>query len=197
MYTEAVKHRLAELKGTSFRQVQILKLTSCRHRKDCQMTLSRKVKWRSMTMARLTIKEAVKVIPVSESKLRRDMKAGVVSFEVDEKGKKRFDPSELARVYGQIDLPENNGQVKESNPPLSETGHDRGEIIALKDNQIEDLKSQLQKAESQLQIATTEKTKLLDLLSAEKEEKRALMPPPPVDNGTPSWWDRLTGRSSG
>ena len=136
-------------------------------------------------MTKLTITETVTMIPVSESKLRRDMKAGVVSFEVDEKGKKRFDPSELARVYGQIDLPENNGQVKESNPPLSETGHDRGEIIALKDNQIEDLKSQLQKAESQLQIATTEKTKLLDLLSAEKDEKREikaemkmLMPPP-------------------
>ena len=55
-------------------------------------------------MQKLTITEAVKVIPVSESKLRRDMKAGVVSFEVDEKGKKRFDPSELARVYGQIAL---------------------------------------------------------------------------------------------
>lgn len=38
-------------------------------------------------MQNLTITEAVKVIPVSESKLRRDMKAGVVSFEVDEKGK--------------------------------------------------------------------------------------------------------------
>ena len=38
-------------------------------------------------MSKLTITEAVRVIPVSESKLRRDMKAGVVSFEVDEKGK--------------------------------------------------------------------------------------------------------------
>jgi hypothetical protein len=45
--------------------------------------------------------------------------------------------------------------------------------------------NQLEKAEAQLQIATTEKTKLLDLLSAEKQEKRelkaeilALMPPP-------------------
>ena len=35
---------------------------------------------------------------------------------------------------------------------------------------------------SQLEIATTEKTKLLDLLSAEKEEKRALMPPPEEKN---------------
>lgn len=87
-------------------------------------------------MTKLTITEAVKVIPVSESKLRRDMKAGVVSFEVDEKGKKRFDLSELARVYGQIDLAENNGQVKESNPPLSETGHDNPKVVALLENQI-------------------------------------------------------------
>ena len=145
-------------------------------------------------MTKLTITEAVKVIPVSESKLRRDMKAGVVSFEVDEKGKKRFDLSELARVYGQIDLAENNGQVKESNPPLSETGHDNPKVVALLENQIQDLKAQLEKADAQLEIATTEKSKLLDLLSAEKEEKRALMPP--VDEKpqkSPNWLLRLVG----
>ena len=145
-------------------------------------------------MTKLTITEAVKVIPVSESKLRRDMKAGVVSFEVDEKGKKRFDLSELARVYGQIDLAENNGQVKESNPPLSETGHDNPKVVALLENQIQDLKAQLEKADAQLEIATTEKSKLLDLLSAEKDEKRALMPP--VDEKNPEskgWLLKLIG----
>jgi hypothetical protein len=146
-------------------------------------------------MTKLTITEAVKVIPVSESKLRRDMKAGVVSFEVDEKGKKRFDLSELARVYGQIDLAENNGQVKESNPPLSETGHDNPKVVALLENQIQDLKAQLEKADAQLEIATTEKSKLLDLLSAEKDEKRALMPP--VDEKShrksPNWLLKLIG----
>ena len=136
-------------------------------------------------MSKLTVTEAVKVIPVSESKLRRDMKAGVVSYEVDEKGKKRFDPSELVRVYGEIDLLENNGQVKENNPNPSKTRHDSAEIIALKDNQIADLRNQLERTETQLEIASSEKTKLLDLLSAEKSEKReikaemiALMPPP-------------------
>ena len=98
-------------------------------------------------MQNLTITEAVKVIPVSESKLRRDMKAGVVSYDVDANGKKRFDPSELVRVYGQMDLPETNGQVKESNSNPSETGHDRDEILAIKDNQIADLQKQLEKAE--------------------------------------------------
>ena len=55
------------------------------------------------------------------------------------------------------------------------TGHDSPKIVALLENQIQDLKAQLE-------IATAEKSKLLDLLSAEKEEKRALMPPPEEKN---------------
>ena len=145
-------------------------------------------------MTKLTITETVKVIPVSESKLRRDMKAGVVSFEVDEKGKKRFDLSELARVYGQIDFAENNGQVKESNPPLSETGHDNPKVVALLENQIGDLKSQLEKAEQRENTLISERSKLLDLLSEEKEEKRALMPPADEKpQKSPNWLLKLIG----
>ena len=57
-------------------------------------------------------------------------------------------------------------------------------MLAVTDNQITDLKAQLE-------IATTEKTKLLDLLSAEKENFRALMPP--VDDRKPNWLLRLIG----
>ena len=57
------------------------------------------------------------------------------------------------------------------------TGHDSAEILAIKDNQIVDLKAQLEKAEMRETALIDEKSKLLDLLSAEKEEKRALMPP--------------------
>ena len=145
-------------------------------------------------MQNLTITEAVKVIPVSESKLRRDMKAGVVSYDVDANGKKRFDPSELVRVYGQIDLPETNRQVKESNLNPSETRHDRDEILAIKDNQIADLQKQLEKAEMRETALIDEKSKLLDLLSAEKDEKQALMPP--VEEQKPktrNWLLRLVG----
>ena len=45
-------------------------------------------------------------------------------------------------------------------------------VVSLLENQIADLRNQLEKTETQLQIATTEKTKLLDLLSGEKDEKR-------------------------
>ena len=143
-------------------------------------------------MTKLTITEAVKVIPVSESKLRRDMKAGVVSFEVDEKGKKRFDLSELARVYGQIDLAENNGQVKESNPPLSETGHDNPKVVALLENQIADLKAQLEKSDERETALITEKSKLLDLTDRLQKQNEVLMLPAPKPKS--GWWQRLTGR---
>jgi len=144
-------------------------------------------------MQNLTITEAVKVIPVSESKLRRDMKAGVVSYDVDANGKKRFDPSELVRVYGQIDLPETNGQVKESNQNPSETRHDRDEILAIKDNQIADLQKQIEKAEMRETALIDEKSKLLDLLSAEKDEKLALMPPVDDKPKSRNWLLRLVG----
>ena len=143
-------------------------------------------------MTKLTITEAVKVIPVSESKLRRDMKAGVVSFEVDEKGKKRFDLSELARVYGQIDLVENNGQVKESKPPLSETGHDNPKVVALLENQIADLKAQLEKSDERETALITEKSKLIDLADRLQKQNEVLMLPAPKPKS--GWWQRLTGK---
>ena len=56
------------------------------------------------------------------------------------------------------------------------TGHDRVEILAIKDNQIADLQKQLEKAEMRETTLIDEKAKLLDLLSAEKEEKRLMLP---------------------
>ena len=161
-------------------------------------------------MARITIKEAVAISPVSESTLRRDIKSGKVSSEKDERGRRRIDTSELVRVYGQlthstqandtemnaVDTPDNRPENSNDTP---DTANVDPKIIMLKDNQIADLKSQLEKAETQLEIATTEKTKLLDLLSAEKEEKRELktemkaLMPPPDDTKKTNWLLRLVG----
>ena len=103
----------------------------------------------------------------------------------DDRRHLRFDISELQRAYGELKNTGDDAQPTEQVNGKAMTGHDRVDILAIKDNQIADLRNQLEKTEAQLQIATTEKTKLLDLLSAEKAEKRelkvemlALMPPP-------------------
>ena len=122
-------------------------------------------------MQKVSLQQAVKMTGKSESTLRRDLKKGKVSAERDERRHMRFDIAELQRAYGELQSTGEDAQSTEQGNGKAMTGHDREEIIALKDNQIADLRSQLEKTEAQLKIATTEKTKLLDILSAEKRGK--------------------------
>ena len=134
-------------------------------------------------MSKLTIMEAVKVVPVSESTLRRDLKGGKVSFTTAKNGKKVIDVSELERVYGDLNVSE-----------VSKNGNDSADILAIKDNLITDLRFQLEKAEMRETALIAERSKLLDLLSAEKENVRALMPPPDEKKQeSKGWLLRLVG----
>ena len=146
-------------------------------------------------MQNVALQEAGRLTRQSESTLRRHRKSGKVSATRDKRGRLQFDVAELRRVYGELDSTGEDTQSTKLGNGQAMTGHDRKEIIALKDNEISDLRSQLAKADAQLEIATTEKSKLLDLLSAEKEEKRALMPPVDEKNDrkSPNWLLRLVG----
>ena len=134
-------------------------------------------------MAKITISEAVGMAGVSESTIRRDIKSGKVSSEKDDKGQRRIDIAELQRVY---DL---------TPPPDTQKAEPHSQkILMLMENQITDLKAQLAQASDRETSLIDEKSKLLDLLSAEKEEKRALMPPPDEKNQkSPNWLLRLVG----
>ena len=138
-------------------------------------------------MQKVSLQQAGKMTGKSESTLRRDVKKGKVSAGRDDRRHLRFDISELQRAYGELKTTGDDAQPTEQGNDKAMTGHDRAEILAIKDNQIADLRNQLEKTEAQLQIATTEKTKLLDLLSAEKEEKKALMPPADEKQKSPNW----------
>ena len=136
---------------------------------------------------KLTIKEAVEVIPVSESTLRRDLKSGKVSSEKDLQGRRRIDASELARVYGELEsINEEPTQSDESVRESQVNTDDTPKIIALLEGQVQDLKEQLD-------TATAEKAQLLELLSEEKAEKRALMPPVDETPKSRNWLLRLVG----
>ena len=166
-------------------------------------------------MARITIKEAVAISPVSESTLRRDIKSGKVSSEKDDRGRRRIDTAELTRAYGQlrqstqptdtemtaVDTP-NNGTL---NTPVSlDTATDTPKVVDLLENQIADLKAELERATDRETALQTEKTKLLDMLSTEQEktrleqEKSRLLMLPASETNTaperkPNWVQRLFG----
>ena len=147
-------------------------------------------------MARLTIKEAVEISPVSDSTLRRDIKSGKVSSEKDERGRRRIDTAELARVYGQlrqstvsidtqmtaVDTP-NNSLVNANDTP--DTHIDNPKIVAILEGQVQDLKSQLAQA-------TEREVKLLDLTDRLQKQNEVLMLPSP-DEKRPNWLQRLFG----
>ena len=163
-------------------------------------------------MARLTIKEAVTIAPVSESTLRRDIKSGKVSSEKDERGRRRIDTAELVRVYGQLthatqsNDTEMNAVDTPDNPPVNvnDTPIDDPKIVALLENQIADLKAELERSTDRENVLITEKTKLLDMLSTEQEktrleqEKSRLLMLPASETNTaperkPNWVQRLLG----
>lgn len=135
-------------------------------------------------MAQITISEAVGITGVSESTIRRDIKNGKVSSEKDNNGRRRIDTAELDRVYG-ISPP----------PDVHKADSDGQKSVALLENQVADLKAQLAQSHKRETAHIEERSKLLDLLSAEKAEKRALMPPadekPPRTSS--NWLLRLVG----
>ena len=156
-------------------------------------------------MSKLTITESIKVIPVSESTLRRDLKSGKVSFETDAKNRKQIDVSELTRVYGQLkqsngtkppasgsgehaepfndnrQTPPMNGNETHQNPSLTE--NDNPKIVALLENQLADLKAQLEKSDERETALITEKSKLLDLTDRLQKQNEVLMLPAPQKKG--------------
>ena len=134
-------------------------------------------------MHRISLQEACKLTELSESTLRRHIKSGKVSAERDDRGHLKFPRAELMRVYGELKSTGADAQSVEQSNDNAMTGHDRVEILAIKDNQIADLQKQLEKAEMRETTLIDEKAKLLDLLSAEKEEKRLMLPAPQKRTG--------------
>ena len=119
-------------------------------------------------MSNTTLKEAINLTGKSESTLRRDMRSGKVSYSKNETGRLEFDSAELVRVYGQlkpVDTANDTTNDREMN------GNDTPKIIALLENQVTELKSQLENA-------TAERSKLLDLTDRLQKQTELLMLPP-------------------
>ena len=144
-------------------------------------------------MHKVSLQQAVKMTEKSESTLRRDVKKGKVSAERDERGHLNFDPAELRRVYGELKSTGEDAESTEQGNDNAMNGHDTVDILAIKDNQITDLRSQLEKSEMRETALIDEKSKLLDLLSDIQAEKRALMPPVDDKQKSRNWLLRLVG----
>lgn len=127
---------------------------------------------------KILLSEAENWVEPGRSKIYGDARKGVLSTEKDPTrgNKKIVDTAELERVYGKLRNPDENPQRTEANGD----GHfiSTDELIQSYENRILDLEQQLARATDRETALMDETSKLLDLLTAEKEEKRLMLPPP-------------------
>ena len=148
-------------------------------------------------MAKITVSEALKLVPVKKTALYGDIKKGVLSAETDNRGRKIVDTAELHRVYGSLEIPNTNGkpngtQRTETNGTgktsgagrtQSDTNGNASEVDVIK-AQVDFLTASLEKAETRAEELKADKQELGErlaeahkMLSAEQEKTRLLMLP--------------------
>lgn len=157
-------------------------------------------------MAKITISEALKLVSVKKTALYSDIKKGVLSADLDSRGRKVVDTAELERVYGTLKDPNTNGT--QNGTPRTETNnseqgngtertesdtHGNASEVSVLKARVEFLTTTLQKAETHAEELKADKAELGErlaeahkMLSAEQEKTRLLMLPAPKKNA--SWW---------
>ena len=166
-------------------------------------------------MAKITVSEALKIVPVKKTAMYGDIKKGVLSAETDNRGRKIVDTAELERVYGTLKTPNTNGMPEgtertETNGTGKANGARRtetdtngntseGDVLKA---QVEILTASLEKAETRAEELKTDKRELGErlaeahkMLSTEQEKTRLLMLPVPEqeEKKARGWLQRLIG----
>ena len=166
-------------------------------------------------MAKITVSEALKIVPVKKTALYGDIKKGVLSAEMDSRGRKVVDTAELERVYGSLKNPNTNGKqngtprtepngtgkVKGTDRTEADTHGNANEVSVLK-AQVELLTESLERSEQRAEELKEDKKEIGEwlaeahkMLSAEQEKTRLLMLPnsEQAERKEKGWLLRLVG----
>ena len=166
-------------------------------------------------MAKITVSEALKIVPVKKTALYGDIKKGVLSAEMDSRGRKVVDTAELERVYGTLKNPNTNGKqngtprtepngtgkVKGTDRTEADTHGNASEVSVLK-AQVELLTESLERSEQRAEELKEDKKEVGErlaeahkMLSAEQEKTRLLVLPNPeqAERKEKGWLLRLVG----
>ena len=166
-------------------------------------------------MAKITVSEALKLVPVKKTALYGDINKGVLSAEKDSRGRKVVDTAELQRVYGTLKNPNTNGKqngtqrtelngtgkVKGTERTEADTNGNANEVSVLK-AQVELLTESLERSEQRAEELKTDKQQLGErlaeahkMLSTEQEKTRLLMLPnsEQAERKEKGWLLRLVG----
>ena len=130
-------------------------------------------------MSKITLRQAVDLVPVSRSKLYKD-KDKVFSTEKNPQGTIVVDPAELERVYGKLKIPpvestETEKDVCGHPETANESSPQQSKIVQELQKQVSTLESQLTEAAEREKRLIVKEDKLLEMLQTEQEKTRLLM----------------------
>ena len=135
------------------------------------------------TVAKLTLREAVKVFHVSRPTLQKALKSGKVSGVQDGKGVWQVDPSELARVYQSraAEVAKTEGVQVDKFPTVNRA------LPSNSDAEVQALKAALEVEQAKREAAEA----LADERGRHIEDLRRMLPPPGAPAPAPRrrrWW---------
>ena len=135
-------------------------------------------------MTILSITAAALAAGLDRRTLQRAIKAGRISATVDAAGERGIDIAELIRVFGPLRVtPQSTPQRQDAAVSQDAPGDAAGVPL------VEALRDQVRQAQEQLRQANEREARLLSLLEAEQQARRALLPAPsPVPSGIRRPW---------
>lgn len=129
-------------------------------------------------MSKVSVIEATELTGKSKTTLYSDMEKGILSFELDVKGRKRVDVVELQRVYG-VKQPHPNPTDTQNGKPITETFEHHRTSENSESETVSLLKSQIEHLETEITVAREREQNLMELLKREQEQTHQLMLPAP------------------
>ncbi len=125
-------------------------------------------------MAELNLTQAAKAAGIARGTLYKHIQEGKISCQLDDKGKRVIDTSELMRVYGDIKQPETTHERLEERPIEHKETQEETEVTQVLRERIGDLEKQVEDLRQDKEISSKRESELLDIL---KQQQTLLLPP--------------------
>ena len=125
-------------------------------------------------MAKLNLTQAAKAAGIARGTLYKHIDEGKISCQLDDKGKRVIDTSELMRVYGEIKQPETNSERSEERPIEHKETQEETEITEVLRERIKDLEKQVEDLRQDKEVSSKRESELLDIV---KQQQTLLLPP--------------------
>ena len=125
-------------------------------------------------MAKLNITKAAKAAGIARGTLYKHIDEGKISCQLDDKGKRVIDTSELMRVYGEIKQPETTSERSDKRPIEHKETQEETEVVQVLRERIGDLEKQVEDLRQDKEASRKRESELLDIV---KQQQTLLLPP--------------------